>query len=215
MIELGPYAGGLIVLRYWYSDPELSHPIHLAVAPFDRTPVGPDGDYRYTGTGLTTPTEPGLLATSSAVQALWTPYYNSDWYIQLDEVWWNNDGMCELLPLPRGTPPVQGTRERTTANYSVLRRMLKLYEDRERSHDWTIYLQQIFDDRYGKTLEVSPTGGGYDERDRAVYAYLSGPDTGVVGRNGKAIRPGGTVRQWADAPLPKTDQQRNDDGLWE
>jgi hypothetical protein len=200
--ELAPTVGGVLYFEYTQGIDPPPHPIHLAVAPFDPTPTDPDGDYLYTASGPTSPTETGIVATAAAIAALWAPHYGDSWFIQLVAVYQNVEGMCQLLPTPRAAPQVQGTDGSDHDQGIRFRRALHLYTPGSTRSEWTIYLQQIADTRYGKTVEVSPSSGGFDARDQAWYAYLGSLATGVVGRNGLRFQPGGTVRQWADLSLP-------------
>jgi hypothetical protein len=201
MSELWPSVGGMIDLQYVQTYGFNPHPIKLAVAPFDLTPSGSDGDYLYTGTGAVVPTESGLLATFAALGAIWAPYYDSSWQLELVAVYQNVAGAAVQLPATPTATPIAGTYSGTVVLNPTVKRMLFLYSSGGMDQRWRIWLRHLQGDTAGKTVPVDLINGGFDARDRAVYAYLGGTDTGVVARDGTRFSPGGKVRTWWDTSL--------------
>jgi hypothetical protein len=200
MSGFGPGVGGEIRLVYQHHGFD-SHPISLAVLPFDLTPSGPDNDYLYTGSGSIVPTETGILQTFAALGAVWAPYYDPSWWLELLAVYTVEDhDMLVKLPTTPAAPPIQGTYSGTVDPAVTYKRTLHLWSN-SYTGKWDIFLQQIQGDRFGASLPVSASDGGYDARDPAWYAYLSSSATGVIGRDGTRYQAGGEMRQWVDAPL--------------
>lgn len=191
--------GGILGLSYVHTGLNVVHSLHLALAHFDPTPSGPDGDYLYNGTGPVTPGESGVLATFAAVASHWATYYDPVWQLQLVSTWYNSGaGDLPLASTPVAAP-VHGVASTSAGLDPRVKRTFFLYS--VLGPRWRLRLQKLPPGPVGETLEVSGASGGFDGRDQAWLAYLGGTATGVVARDGQHFSAWAAVRQWWDRPL--------------
>lgn len=196
---LGANVGGLIEFHYGHPALGPVYPIRLAVALFDPTPSGADGDYLYTGAGGYTPSETGLIATFRAIAALWAPYYDSAWSCALAAVYGNDGGVPQpALALPSAAPLAGSSSTPVPGSGSAAKRSISIYS--LYNARWRIWLRQQPVIGVGQTETCTVASGGFDTRDQAWYAYFASRNSGVVGRDGVQISQTGEVRGWWDTP---------------
>jgi hypothetical protein len=194
--DLAPSVGGILHLEYRLPGALAAHPIRLAVEPFNTTPSGSLGDYLYTSPHG----ESGLLATFAALGALWAPYYPAVWSLYVVAVWPNVSGFPHGPLQPPQATPVPGAHADAVSADAVCKRMIALYS--EGGERWRLHLRRTPADTVGEHLNAGVGVPGGDARDEAIYAYVSGNASALVGRDGTQFQPGGRVRTWWDAPLP-------------
>jgi hypothetical protein len=198
--NLDPSVGGVLQMEYGPTGLDLAHPVHLAVAQFDPTPQGGNGDYLYTRAGPVIPQESGVLATFSAFGDVWQRYYPAEWSLRLVRVWQNVGGFASPgLPTPTA-PSFAGTNSATFGPEPVVKRIISLFS--ELGARWRIFLRQLPPTAVGVRVDVTANTGGIDANDQALIGYLSGAATGVVSRDGTRFQIGARVYTWWDAPIP-------------
>lgn len=197
--DLAPSVGGILEMHYAHPTLGPVYSMRLAVTTFGSAPSGPSNDYSYTGTGGFVPGEAGVLATFANVAACWQPYYGADWSLTLAGLWINSGGLAvPHTPVPLA-PTISGTdASAPPPTPTPVKRILALYSTLGRR--WRVFLRQLPAQAVGQTVGVAAASGGIDARDQAWYAYVSGSQSAIVGRDGTRMQAGGVVRCWWDTP---------------
>jgi hypothetical protein len=197
--NLAPSVGGILELHYAEPGAGSIYPIRLAVTTFALTPSGPNNDYLYTGAGGFTPGEAGVIATFQHLAAVWAPYYADTWLCYLAAVHQNVGGAPYPLPVVPTVGAVTGSAVPPSGPPARSKRIVWLFS--QLNARWRLYLRQLPSGGEGEFVPCDAYTGGLDARDRAWFAYVSGPESAVVGRDGKPMQPAGDVRAWWDTPL--------------
>lgn len=188
-------AGGILGLEYTAQGDLNQHTIHQHIAPFDPTPT-PGGDFLYThAPPKSTVSEAGIKETALALANLWAPYYPPTAQLILKELCYNSGGVMTSVPLPDAASIgiIVGTF--TGAASPVRERTFQFWSAQNLGPD-RLHLRQHPAGLVATQRSLSSTGGGFDQRDINLAAYLCSPDSGIVGRDGYPLRGAGTVGLW-------------------
>jgi hypothetical protein len=178
-------AGGLLVMQYVNLGAGEVHGLRLHLAWFDPVPFGGDHDHAYVSGGPVTPSESFISETYAALAALWRPYYSPQWVLSCTSVGYNSAGTYTRLDPGPDFPSYVGTAGAPPdASWYVDRKLHLLGQKGARRRLW---LRKLPSDILPLLpIEVGPSSGGLDARDRAWMAYLSGQS------GGGAVMPDGT-----------------------
>lgn len=165
--------------------------LHLPIAPINPVPVGPANDYHYSGDGPKVPGDVGVLATFHGFAHVWAPYYDWTWLLSLAAVWYDDGSGSAQLPITPTAPTEGGTNPSPVLTDPPLKRGFTFYSALGARQ--IVRLLQVPINRANNRRMVTASAGGFDERDRALVAYLSGVETGLVCWDGQPYPPSATV----------------------
>jgi hypothetical protein len=184
-------AGGIIWFQY--TNGLNTHAIHMHCAHFSPSPLGTDNDYAYDGSGPKAPSESGVLATFNAFAAIWQTFYDLEWSLILDRVFYNDGGQMRVLPDTPHTAAVVGTYT-SSVDLPPMKRQYEYYSTV--GNRCRLYLLQHPFDLVDTGRVVFGGSGGLDARDQVMTAYLSGSASGLVAPDGYPLKDRGEVTEW-------------------
>jgi hypothetical protein len=186
--------GGVVHLEYTNFTAGERHSLHIHLCHFNLSPVGATNDHAYIAGGPVTPSEGHVSDTYAALAALWAAYYDANWVLTCEQLYYNAGGTPTVLtPAPDFPTHVGATTPDDPEVPRFDRRFRLLGHKGAKRH---LHLCQVAGTVHQPDpFEVSTTGGGLDARDRALIAYFSGAS------GGGAVTPDGTYC------FPVTDMQ--------
>jgi hypothetical protein len=173
-------AGGLLELEYRHAAGGERHALRLHLAPFAITAATTGyglHDHLYVAGGPVMPLETSVLQTFAALAALWAPYYSPNWSIAVVSLQRSAAGTRSVV-LPRPlADAVVGSASGDDDSGPRTKRIFHLLGRTGAARRF--YLSQVRTlAQPEQPVEVSPSSGGLDARDRAWMAYLSGASGG-------------------------------------
>jgi hypothetical protein len=179
------HSGGELVMSY--TNGTDTHIVRVDVIPFGST------DFLYTGSPYkTSVTETGIADTFDRFGLVWQLYFDPTWTLTLESVWQRSGDTSSMLPGLPVTVPVTGAGPILAIPKPTLRRIFT-YKTAFGPYQ-RLWLSDIATNEIATAVNVSPTSGGFDSRDRAMMNYLSSPATAIVVFNGYPIEPLAKVR---------------------
>lgn len=175
------------------------HTLRLHLRATEAVPTLAGNNYRYAVPNSGAGAEVSVRDTFDAFASHWAPYYAGDWHLVIRSLW-GFDG-TEWTPFD-ATPTTIGqlgtiSMTQRPGNPTV-RRILylrSLLGARRR-----LWLAQTAVQHVAARTDVTPTGGGYDERDVELLAYLCGAQTAALAPDARPFAPLASVGSWWDRP---------------
>lgn len=177
--------GGILHLEYTNFTAGERHSLHIHLCHFDPDAAGPMNDHAYIAGGPVMPAEGHISETYAALAALWAAYYDADWVLTCEQLYYNAAGTPTVLtPAPDFPTHVGATAPADPEVPRFDRRFRLLGQKGAVRH---LHLCQVPGSVHRPVpFEVSSTSGGIDAHDQALIAYFSGTS------GGGAVTPDGT-----------------------